>query len=51
VCALLVLLAGCRRRQTGPNDAYLDPRVSAEDWNKLFEGEGRELFVKRDTVI
>jgi predicted methyltransferase len=51
VCALFVLLTGCRRRQTGPNDAYRDPRVSAEDWNKLFEGEGRELFVKRDTVI
>jgi SAM-dependent methyltransferase len=42
---------GCRPRQTGPNDAYLDPRVSAEDWNRLLTAPGRELFDKRETVV
>jgi predicted methyltransferase len=45
--------AGCaRRRPAGPNDAYRDPRVSAEVWRHYFEDEGRgEIFQKRDAIL
>ena len=55
VAAALLLGAaatsGCRRRRVGPNDAYLDPRVTAEQWNHLFTASERELSEKRDLVI
>jgi ubiquinone/menaquinone biosynthesis C-methylase UbiE len=52
VAATLFLVAsGCRSRRTGPNDAYLDPTVSAEAWNDLFAAHGRELYDKRDIVV
>jgi ubiquinone/menaquinone biosynthesis C-methylase UbiE len=35
----------------GPNDAYLDPRMSAEDWRTLFEGKDRELYGERDVIM
>jgi predicted methyltransferase len=46
-------MAGCaRRRPPGPNDAYLDPRVSADTWNHYFEDQGRgEIFQKRDVIL
>jgi predicted methyltransferase len=49
----LVLLASaaCRPRHTGPNDAYLDPRTSAEDWNRLLSARGRELYDERELVV
>jgi predicted methyltransferase len=48
-----VATAGCgRRRPAGPNDAYQDPRVSAEVWHHYFEDEGRgEIFQKRDAIL
>jgi ubiquinone/menaquinone biosynthesis C-methylase UbiE len=51
VASLVVVASGCRARRTGPNDAYLDPTVSAEAWNDLFAAHGRELYDKRDVVI
>lgn len=48
---LLVAASGCGRQSTGPNDAYLDPRVSADDWNRLFTAHGRELYDERDLVM
>jgi predicted methyltransferase len=43
---------GCTRRRPGPNDAYRDPRVSAETWNHYFEDEGRgEIYQKRDAIL
>lgn len=35
----------------GPNDAYLDPRMSAEDWRTLFEGNDRQLYGERDVIM
>jgi predicted methyltransferase len=36
----------------GPNDAYQDPRVSAEVWHHYFEDEGRgEIYQKRDAIL
>ena len=45
--------AGCaRHRPSGPNDAYRDPRVSADTWNHYFEDQGRgEIFQKRDAIL
>jgi ubiquinone/menaquinone biosynthesis C-methylase UbiE len=52
IAAMLGLaVAGCRPQHSGPNDAYLDPRVSAEDWNRLLTTPGRELYDKRETVV
>ncbi len=48
---LVVVATACRSRQTGPNDAYMDPRVSADDWNLLFTAHGRELYDERDLVM
>jgi predicted methyltransferase len=42
---------GCARRRIGPNDPYRDPRVTAESWRKLFEGDEREIYRKRDLVV
>ncbi len=48
---LIVVATACRPRQTGPNDAYMDPRVSADEWNRLFTAHGRELYDERDLVM
>ena len=42
---------GCARRRLGPNDAYLDPRISAEDWRTLFEREDREIYRERALIM
>jgi ubiquinone/menaquinone biosynthesis C-methylase UbiE len=49
-CAVLGS-AACRPRQTGPNEAYLDPRTTAEDWNRLLTSPERELYDKRELVV
>jgi predicted methyltransferase len=43
--------SGCTHRRQGPNDAYRDPRVSAADWNRLFEGDQREVYRERDLIM
>jgi predicted methyltransferase len=43
-------VASCRRH-LGPNDAYRDPRASAEDWNRLFEGHDRQIFLERAQIL
>jgi predicted methyltransferase len=43
--------ASCARPRAGPNDTYRDPRVSAEDWNRLFEAEPRQIFVQRAQIL
>jgi predicted methyltransferase len=43
--------SGCRRHQQGPNDAYQDPRVAAEQWRQLFEGDEREIYRKRNLIV
>jgi predicted methyltransferase len=43
--------AGCFRRRIGPNDAYRDPRVAAERWRQLFEGEDREIYRQRARIM
>lgn len=35
----------------GPNDAYLDPRMSAEAWRTLFEGDDRQIYGERDVIM
>jgi predicted methyltransferase len=52
----LLIVAGasgpsCARRPPGPNDAYRDPHVSADDWNRLFEGEQRQIFAERAPIM
>jgi predicted methyltransferase len=54
--ALIVVLAvgigpACARRPARPNDAYRDPRVSADDWNRLFEGKERQIFAERTAIL
>jgi predicted methyltransferase len=49
--AVGVSLAGCGRRRFGPNDAYLDPRMTAEDWRGLFESDNREIYVERSLIL
>ena len=45
-------LGGCARRPAGPNDAYRDPRISAETWNHFFEDDGRgEIYQRRDAIL
>ena len=57
LCALALLgavsthVAGCARRRPGPNEAYLDPRMSAEDWRTLFESDNREIYKERALII
>ena len=48
---LVVVATACRPRQTGPNDAYLDPRVSAESGTASSRAHGRELYDKRELVM
>ena len=36
---------------SGENDAYQDPRVAAESWRQLFEGDEREIYRKRDLIM
>ena len=46
------LLGGsCTRRKLDPNDPYRDPKVSAQDWDHLFEGEQRQIFSERAHII
>jgi predicted methyltransferase len=47
----MVATGACRARSSGPNDAYLDPRVSADDWNRLFTAPDREVYEKREKVL
>jgi predicted methyltransferase len=47
----LIGIVACTRRPPGPNDAYLDPRVSAEEWNRLFEGQDRQIFAERAQIL
>jgi ubiquinone/menaquinone biosynthesis C-methylase UbiE len=52
--ALAGLLAGgCPRRPPPrPNDAYRDPRMSAQAWNHFFEDPGRgEIYQQRNTIV
>ena len=35
----------------GPNDAYLDPRMSAEDWRTLFESDNRQIYGEREVIL
>jgi ubiquinone/menaquinone biosynthesis C-methylase UbiE len=53
VAAIAIAIAdgSCARRRTGPNDAYQDPRVAAETWRQLFEGDDREIYRKRDLIM
>jgi predicted methyltransferase len=43
-------VASCRRHLS-PNEAYRDPRTSAADWNRLFEGTDRQIFVERERIM
>ena len=47
------LLTSCHRRPPpGPNDAYRDPRISAETWHHFFEDPGRgEIYQQRDVIV
>jgi predicted methyltransferase len=49
--ALTIGASGCVRRRSDPNDAYRDPRVAAEQWRQLFEGDDREIYRKRDLIL
>ena len=51
VVVLAAISGGCARRRMGPNDAYQDPRVAAESWRQLFEGDEREIYRKRDLIM
>jgi predicted methyltransferase len=51
VAIAAALTTGCARRRQGPNDAYQDPRVAAERWRQLFEGDEREIYRKRDLIV
>lgn len=54
IATLVVLTtahASCRRRAPGPNEAYLDPSVSADAWNRLFETEQRQIYVERAPIM
>jgi predicted methyltransferase len=51
VAALAALGPSCARRRIDPNDAYRDPRVSADEWNRLFEGRDRQIFLERAQII
>jgi hypothetical protein len=51
VVVLATISGGCARRRSGPNDAYQDPRVAAETWRELFEGNDREIYRQRDLIM
>ena len=51
VVALTIVDGGCVRRRVGPNDAYHDPGVAAEGWRRLFEGDDREIYRRRDLIM
>jgi len=51
VVALTIVAGGCARRRLGPNDAYHDPRVAAETWRQLFEGDDREIYRQRALIM
>jgi predicted methyltransferase len=43
--------SACARRPPGPNDAYREPSATAADWNRLFEGNERQIFVERAQIL
>jgi predicted methyltransferase len=49
--AFVIACTHCKPRHATPNDAYLDPRISSETWNQLFQAEGRELYERRELVM
>jgi predicted methyltransferase len=49
--ALSLLPVGCARRRADPDDPYHDPRVTAEAWQKLFEGESRDIYRRRAFIM
>jgi predicted methyltransferase len=51
VVAVAMVASPCARRRLRPNDPYHDPRVSAESWRQLFEGDDREIYRKRDLIL
>jgi predicted methyltransferase len=51
IVAFTLAGSGCVSRRVGPNDAYHDPRVAAEGWRQLFEGDDREIYRKRDLIM
>jgi predicted methyltransferase len=51
VTATGALGASCARRGADPNAPYRDPRVSADEWNRLFEGEQRQIFAERAQIM
>jgi ubiquinone/menaquinone biosynthesis C-methylase UbiE len=51
VAVACALGPSCARRPPGPNDAYRDPRVSVDEWNRLFEGEQRRIFTERAQIM
>jgi predicted methyltransferase len=51
VLAAIAVSPSCSRRRVDPNDAYRDPRVSAADWDELFEGQDRQIFLERAQII
>lgn len=51
IAAVVLTTAACRPRRSGPNDAYLDPNVSAEEWNRLLTSPGRELYEQRELIL
>ncbi len=51
VAAVFLLALGCTSRRSGPNEAYLDPKVSANDWDRLFTSPARELFAQRELIV
>jgi predicted methyltransferase len=51
IVAFIIVGGGCLPRRVGPNDAYHDPRVAAEGWRQLFEGDDREIYRKRDLIM
>jgi predicted methyltransferase len=48
---VFVLAPACARRHPDPNEPYRDPRVSAEDWRRLFEGNDRQIFTERAQIL
>ncbi len=51
VAAVFLLALGCTSRRSGPNEAYLDPKVSGNDWDRLFTSPARELFAQRELIV
>ncbi len=37
--------------RSGVNDKYLAPDLDVDEWTKRFEGEAREIFVRRREIV